>query len=410
MKKEFILGTIFVMAIFALGAQQGTGNVVTDYTSAGGPEIRYIGDYAILDGVLISYSGDDEHLVIPANLGITEIGTGVFILSNLRSVSIPEGVTVIGEKAFMECFSLQSVTFPETLVEIGSLAFNDCRELESLTIPNNVTNISNYAFSGLTSINIGSGLNDIEPFLWGTLQNFNVDANNPYFSSIDGVLFNKDVTELIRFRKRNEEVYIVPNSVTTIGSSAFSAPGLRSVFIPANVHTIDYYAFVGCPNLLEIIVDERNLNYASVDGVLFDSEMATLIKFPEGRNGHYSIPNTVNEISRIAFSGSSLSSITMSNSMSMINEYTFYWSRGLTSVIIPENVNFIGSHAFNGSITNIHIGSNVDIHELAFGRTGFSGNHNRFFNHFFQLYRRTGRASGTYTRPDTNSTTWVYTP
>ena len=136
--------------------------------------------------------------------GVTSIGYGAFEdSSRFTSVTIPSSVTSIGERAFEGCTSLTSATMQNGVTSIGDYAFEDCTSLTSINIPSSVTSIGGGAFSGCTS-----------------LTNIDVDSNNYIYSSVDGVLYNKDKTKLIKFPGGKTSVTI-PSSVTSISSSAF---------------------------------------------------------------------------------------------------------------------------------------------------------------------------------------------
>jgi len=142
-------------------------------------------------------------------------------------------VTAIGDSAFMNCSSLTSVTIPDSVTSIGHAAFGLCSSLTSVTIPDSVTSIGGWAFSycsSLTSIEVGKG--------------------NTEYSSDDGILFDKNKTELIQFPVGKSGHYMIPDSITTIEGGAFiSCSSLTSVTIPESVTSIGHGAFYGCSSL-----------------------------------------------------------------------------------------------------------------------------------------------------------------
>ena len=157
-------------------------------------------------------------------------------------VTIPKRVTSIEDWAFDGCESLVSVTIPSNVTSIGDYAFSDCSNLISITIPSSVTSIGSSAFSNCSS-----------------LTGITVDSQNPVYSSVDGVLFNKHITNLITYPAgKQESTYTIPSSVTSIGHWAFSeCSNLVSITIPSSVTSIGAGAFVGCSNLTNVTVSRR---------------------------------------------------------------------------------------------------------------------------------------------------------
>jgi len=204
------------------------------------------------------------------------------------------------------------ITVPESLggrpVTIGMYAFWCCSGLTSVRIPPGVTSIGYKAFE-----------------CCGGLQSIDVDDGNSNYSSLEGVLFNKDRTLLIHCPAGKQGEYRVPSSVKSIGEGAFSdCDWLTSVTIPSGATSIGSMAFSICARLQSIDVDDGNSNYSSLEGVLFNKDRTLLIRCPAGKQGEYRIPSSVKSIGDYAFSG----------------------CNGLTSVTIPSNVKSIGYFAF----------------------------------------------------------------
>ena len=248
--------------------------------------------------------------------------------------SVTYNVTSIGERAFSSCRGLTSVTIPNSVTSIGNYAFSSCSGLTSITIPNSVTSIGDDAFeycSGLTSVTIPNSVTSIG------------------YGAFDDCTGLTSVT--------------IPNSVTSIGESAFfKCSGLTSVTIPNSVTSIGYGAFYECSSLTSINVASDNSNYCSLDGVLFNKDKTTLIQYPGGKQGAYTIPNSVTNIGDLAFSGcSGLASVTIGNSVTSIGSVAFSGCSGLTSVTIPNSVTSIGKQAFYecSSLTSVTIPNSV---------------------------------------------------
>ena len=289
--------------------------------------VTSIGDYAFYDCINLTSA------TIPDS--VTSIGNYVFWgCSSLTGMVIPESVTSIGYNAFSFCSSLTSITIPDSVIEIGDEAFLGCSSLTRVTIPDNVTSIGYGAFqrcSSLTSIKIPSSVIKIDYNSFGnctSLTAINVDPKNTEYSSVAGVLFNKDKSELLAYPAGKGTSYLIPSTVTNIGVLAFSGcSSLTSITIPDSVTSIGCDAFYGCKGLTSI-----------------------------------TIPNSVTSIGIDAFSGcSSLTSIIIPIGVTNIDNYAFYGCKGLTSIAIPDSVTSIGSCAFYAcsSLTSIAIPDSV---------------------------------------------------
>jgi hypothetical protein len=300
-------------------------------------------------------------------------------------------VTSIGYAAFYECYSLTSVTLPNSVTNIGDQTFFHCYSLTSATIPNSVTSIGNTAFyscSSLTNVTIGTNVANIGARAFShcaRLTAITVDALNPVFRSVAGVLFNQDQSVLIQCPGGKAGGYTISNSVTTIGDAAFGdcynltsvtipngvitigsgafthCTNLTSVTIPNSVTTIGDFAFGACNSLTSIIVDTNNPAYSSVAGVLLDKSQTALIEYPGGLSGSYTIPNSATTIGNTAFFYCPrLTNVTIPNSVTSIGDGAFAACGSLTSVTIGNSVTNIGFEAFGfcSSLTGVYFTGN----------------------------------------------------
>lgn len=224
----------------------------------------------------------------------------------VQSVRIENGVTSIADFSFFDCANLTSVMIPDSVTRIGIEAFEGCTSLASITIPKSVTSIGSGAFYGCTN-----------------LTSIDVARNNSIYCSLDGVLYSKDMKELI------------------------ACPGGKtSVIIPGSVISIEYDAFYGCTNLTSIDVAGDNSAYCSSEGVLYSWDMKKLIACPGGKTS-VAFPGSVKIIENSAFENcSNLTSVAIPGSVQSIGNCAFESCTSLTSITIPDSVTNIGSYAF----------------------------------------------------------------
>ena len=233
-------------------------------------------------GVTITgYSGPGGAVSIPSSIPevgtVIAIGSQAFESCGLSSVTIPNSVTNIGDDAFDFSSSLTNITIGDSVTSFGDLAFAACTSLSTVTIPNSVTSIGNVAFLGCTS-----------------LREITVDPNNTAYSSLNGVLFNKSQSLLIQCPGGLAGAYTIPNSVTSIGDSAFQGcTSVASVTSPDRVTTIAYGAFDACTSLASLTIGNSVTSIG--DGAFEFCTKLTSI----------TIPNSVTSIGVMVFLGCS---------------------------------------------------------------------------------------------------------
>jgi hypothetical protein len=280
-------------------------------------------------------------ITVPANAFYYKYG--------LTTVVLPTSIQIIDRSAFSTCTDLTSINIPEGTTTIEAGAFDHCTSLTSISIPKSVTSIGVFAFNMTGSIT--------------------VHADNPNYSSADGVLFNKDKSTILQYPYSKLGSYTIPSSVGTIGQGSFSnCTGITSITIPSSVNTIESSAFSYCglssieiPSSVTTItsnalinfngpinVNASNPNYSSSDGVLYDRMKNELIQCPTSKTGSFLIPLTASTIGVYAFNNCShLTSVTIPSTVTTIGPSAFSYCESLLSINIPSSVSSIGNYAFN---------------------------------------------------------------
>lgn len=265
--------------------------------------VTYIGDNAFSNCIKLS------SVTIPDS--VTSIGYCAFAYnSSLKSIVIPPSVTSIDDEAFCLCESLISVTIPESLTSIGEFVFYGTPWLEAKRAENPLVSINNILIDGLAcegEITIPANISYIFDTAFcqsEKLTAINVDKDNKYYSSENGVLFNKDKTVIVAHPIGNTaNEYTIPDGVESIGNHAFvRCKNLTSITIPQGVKSIGEYAFYECDGFLSI-----------------------------------EISDTVENICDYAFTNcSSLTSITIPDSVTSIGHCAFWNCNNLTSITIKN--------------------------------------------------------------------------
>ena len=313
------------------------------------------------------YSKADVTSVIIPNT-VTSIGHGVFIFcQGLVSVEIPNSVTEIGDYAFYYCTSLVSVTIPENVTNIGiyafryctglttlnynatncttmgsssELVFMSCSSLSTINLGGNVTSIPSYAFSecgGVVNITIPSSVDSIgsNAFLYVRNVAYEGTAEGSPWGAltvngyVEGIFVYADDTKTILTGCSTTVTSVeIPNTVIEIGSNAFrSCKNMTTFTLPNSVTNVGYNAFYNCSGLTEPIYNDT-----------------WFVKLPSGTT-EYTIPEGIQYIASRAFN-SSITSVSIPNSVTTIEKEAFYNCTSLVSVTIPESVTSIGKLAF----------------------------------------------------------------
>ena len=326
--------------------------------------------YTVTNGQaqVTGYTGAGGNIIIPDTLGgyqVTSIGTAAFrSRTDIISINLPEGITDIRSSAFENCKNLASINIPDSVTSIGVFAFSGCIMLISIDIPQGVTSIGDRVFGGCSR-----------------LTSINVDSGNLNYTSIDGVLYNKACTLLIKCPGGTTSISI-PQGVASIGDYAFAGCSITTVQIPGGVASIGDYAFAECYGLNDISIpqgvtsigewaflwctDLDNVNLPTgitsiAWGTFYNCQSLTNVSIPEGVTsigpeafkycyflGNITLPQTLTTIGFDAFDSCwrNLTSISIPPRVTSIGNYAFYGCVSLTSITFPDGLTNIDHDAF----------------------------------------------------------------
>lgn len=344
---------------------------------------------------------------------VTSLGEGAFDSSSLPSIQIPNSVTKIGERAFEDCLSLPSIQIPDSVTKIGEYAFFECEKLKEVTLSGNLERLEDATFCGctsLSSIQIPAGVKEIgdsvfsdceiltevklsdtvtslgdsvfssctslpsiripasvteigEGAFWEcpALREYTVDAANPAFTSVKGVLFNQDKTRLLAYPAgKTDEKYEIPDTVTDISDGAFyGAKHVKSVTFPGSVKTAGFGGYGCCPPALEEVIllegveaigEEAFAGSETLKEVRFPQTLRSIGAFAFQDNNSLEsaiLPDSVEELADHALYSSAIKEVHIPSKITALPEAAFYCCPKLESVTIPGNVKEIGERAFS---------------------------------------------------------------
>ena len=357
-KKRLLAGLLAVTLVWGCTGSAATANAATDGTAA--YQLQESTDGKVIvnaDGmaVLEENAGDVTDIDVADDVKMAKADKNGFVIEKgvLKKytgsggdITIPDGVKSIEKYAFWYSFSVTSVTIPKSLESMDGTVFLNCTKLKEIK----------------------------------------VSKNNQYFSSENGILYDKKKKVLLQCPRVMEGDIIIPETVVKIGDNAFYycqnltsiiipesvsnigrlafhyCEGLTSVTIPKGVASIGECIFEGCSGLTEIKVSENNRYFTSENGVLYDKKKKMLIQCPGAKGGEFIIPESVTGIESRAFeSCKKLTSVTIPKGVTQIEEYTFAWCSSLSNVSIPKGLTSIGHAAFYSctSLKNITIPKSV---------------------------------------------------
>ena len=324
---------------------------------------------------------------------VTAVSAGAFAGSRaLCSIALPYTVTAIGDNAFCSCENLQSVSGGENIRTIGRSAFASS-PITTAPIGRWTTTIGDYAFHNcpIRSVYVPAYVTSLAStaFVACPLTTFAVDEQNRYYSAANGMLFNKEKTQLLRGVTVNGAVCTIPDSVTSITVGAFSDSGVRELILGDGITVIEPRTFEDCYSLVSVTISDN-----------------------------------VTTIGDYAFEGcSSLVSATLGDNVTTIGERAFAYCSKLTWITIPAGVTTIGDDAFYSSyyyripLTDVYYGGTAAQREqIAIGSdnqdlTSATWHYNACSHRFDSVYdldcSRCGMVRGAVNSGTTGDCTWT---
>lgn len=256
------------------GTGRITSNIASSITAGTNISIRNI---TLSNGILNIPAGlfqgntNIKSVTIPNT--VTEIAANAF--ANCKeitgTITVPDSVVTIGKGAFQYCQKVQHIILPSSITRIENDTFFQCHNLEEMVIPENVTYIGGNAFTRcyqIQTLHIPSKVQTIGNWAFdfmSKLESFDVDPDNQYFIDVDGILFTKDMTKLVRMPVNKVlDSYTIPSSVKTLSVSAFrSCAGIKTIVIPSPNITLQNDVFYNIPNTVTIEINATSDYIAS---------------------------------------------------------------------------------------------------------------------------------------------------
>ncbi len=394
--------------------------------------VTYVGEYAF------AYLGIGKVTFGGKGFSSVTVGDNAFLgCESLTDVVLEEGsqISVIGERAFSGCTALTSFTVTSSVTSVRDNAFEGCTALSEIIFAGGKRPLEFgknvfYGCTALTTVRIPENVSKIPGIFGGctALTEVIVDEGHPYFVSLGGVVFSRDLTEIVYYPQGKGGAYAIPDTVTVIGAGVFSGnKTLGTLIIPNSVSYIGeealadtdigniFFAGSKCAESLTIArsafegarfdgydltlpahtrhIEERAFAEVFYQKIVLNEGLLTLGDYafynPSNGNGAaLTVPASVTSIGEYCFSGQSIESsyvnvhcffdvvLTAENSsLESIGDFAFYKNARLTSVNIPDSVKSIGNYAFYEcrSLVNLTLGSSLEsIGAYAFAASAYT--------------------------------------
>lgn len=359
-------------------------------------------------GPMDDFGQDGEPVLHPAGANAWH-----YYQAQIETIRIGEGVTTVGNQAFLHFTALTCVELPETLTEIGASAFDGCVKLPEIRLPANLQHLGSGALwkcESIKSLTIPAALTEFSPLSVSGcigLSAFDVAEENPAFAARDGILFSKDGSVLVCYpQAKTGDSYVVPDEVKEIGDAAFRSAKIKQVSLPDGLTKLGSRAFA-LSSLTEFAlpmnistVPESLLNHCAAlekvtlhEGVTAIGPMVfsncaalTKIDLPAGLQsigpdafgfcaalGEVTLPEGLSELGYSAFYGTAISSVTIPAAITVLDNSVFMNCVNLSEVKLHDGITSLGYGLFRGCTALEHISlpeSVTEIKSYCFSETG----------------------------------------
>ncbi len=318
------------------------------------------GPFVMINDILVDATTCKGEITIPQTVRL--VGERAFYKANVWKVNIPESVEIIDSGAFERCMQLTSINIPDSVHTIESSAFSECnlwsvhigksvrtignsafcgnKNLSEVSIPDSVETVGFQAFrncTNLMSVNIGSGVKTLSPDCFldcEKLEEINLSKDNPYYTYVNDVIYNKDMTELAL--TQNTKYWYISEGVIRI-QKGMSNESVEYVYLPDTVKEIDEFGFSGCAQLKSISLSStlERIGLCGLDGCTSIEE----IVIPDNVTfTDQCVMSTCYNLKKIDLSCNPLYTLMSSDS--------FSYNYSLETIEIPQNIGIIGQHSF----------------------------------------------------------------
>ncbi len=272
--------------------------------------------------------------------GVTSLGAGVFRnCYSLTRVALPSGITAIWDESFSGCAALTEIVIPENVTAVYFWAFYGCQSLNRVVLSPKLTSIGSQAFGGcsvLETIHLPATLTSLssDSFINCDKLSLSIDAENHNFKSIDGVLYNKDCTEIVYVSKNISGSVVIAEGVTNIGTAFYGCAMLTEITLP-NSMTLTYgsnHLFSNCTGLERILVSDTHPNHTSISGILYNKNCTQIIEVPRNLSGTVTLPEGLTFLGNQFMDCDKISAVVLPSTLQTIDVHAFVYCEQLKTV------------------------------------------------------------------------------